>query len=319
MALGESLVRTAARTPQRYAAKVRWLAVVYVAINLVAAVVIAIVLWRIRYLVTITQRSNVETLVLAIVVVLAMYYIASTARGFIGAVRIAWLSVPKLWNHDPKAVERRKHRALTDGGTTMSVCFDRVVRAAGDDAITWPIADAAGRLGALTIEGAAAIWHPIKAGVNNSLFEFLAEQVNAVLCRRDPELRLEIVFWGNVDSEAAAVYRGAVTAFDTLAERLGGGPVWPSLQLSREEIDAIGDSLLELVPALRNEALLPDLEYEIEYSVPILPEPLAFVQLKRREPRADPVLSMSYSLLVQMFILGLLLLLLAYPPWLPSR
>lgn len=114
MALGEGLVRKASRTPDRYGTKVRPLAGIYAALNVLSVAVIVIVALRIRYLVTLTQRSNVETLVLAIVVVLAAYYVASTFTGAIGAVRMLAYDLPHLWGADARRIEQRKQRALHD-------------------------------------------------------------------------------------------------------------------------------------------------------------------------------------------------------------
>ena len=321
MALGEQIVQRGERTPEGYAAKVRWLAAIYVALNVVSITVVVLVCWRIRHLITLAQRSNVETLVLAIVVVLAVYYVASTFRGLIGGVRILVLNAPKLWARDARPIERRKHRALRSGGDVTSVCLDKIVRGGGKAGgpIAWELADTAGKLGDLTIEGAVASFQPMKDGINASLFEFLVEQINLALRPTDPAAAVTITFWANIDEEASAAYRSTVGAFENLARHLESGPLWPSVTLTKADVAAIDAKLTALVPALRNEMLLPDVEYQVEYSVPILPEPLAFVQLRREERRADPVLTMGYAVVIMSVLLVLVIVLIVWPPWVPSK
>ena len=74
--------------------------------------------------------------------------------------------------------------------------------------------------------------------------------------------------------------------------------------ITREDVDKIGKAIRELVPTLRNESLLPDVEYEVEWSVPVLPEPLSFMRLTRRENRADPVVTMGCAMIVTLGVLG---------------
>jgi hypothetical protein len=74
-----------------------------------------------------------------------------------------------------------------------------------------------------------------------------------------------------------------------------------------------------LVPALRNESLLPDVEYEVVWTIPVLPEPLSFMQLRRRENRADPVVTMGCAVFVMLGVLAVILLFILWPPWVPTK
>jgi hypothetical protein len=317
--LGESLVERAERTPEGYAAKVRVLAAIYVALDLVCAVVIGLVLWRGRHLVTLAQRSNVETLVLAIVLALALFYVVTTVGGLVGAVRMMVLNLPALWSRDLAALEARKHRALADGDEPFSVHFDKALeRAGGVEPVRWDIADEVGSLGEIELSQATATVKPRKHGLNNSVLAFVLGQILQVLARRTPPETLTIAFWSNTEEEGASVYRSTVVAFHNLAGRLSSEPLWPTIRLTADDVAKVGAALRRVVPALRNEALLPDLEYEVEYSVPVLPEPLAFLQLRRSERRADPVLTMGYALVIMLLVLVALVLLIAFPPWVPS-
>lgn len=319
MALGEGLVERAERTPAGYAAKVRFLAAIYVALNAVCLAIVVLVLWRGRHLITLAQRSNVETLVLAIVLVLAVFYLATTARGWVGALRIAGRGLRRLASSDRAAFEDRKHRALADGGEPLAVHFDKRVEAESATCLTWPLADEAGSLGEIEIADATATIQPAKRGLHSSVLAFVLGQLNERLVRRSPPERLTIAFWADIAEEESAVYRSTVLAFGRLGAQLGGPPPWPTLRLTADDVAHVGHALRQVVPALRDEALLPDLEYEVEYSVPVLPEPLAFLQLRRTERRADPVLTMGYALVVMTLVLLAVVLLVLFPPWVPSR
>ena len=72
------------------------------------------------------------------------------------------------------------------------------------------------------------------------------------------------------------------------ADKKSSPPIWPTVTIEQKTVDAIQGELEKLTPVLRNDLFLPNVEYEVEWTVPILPEPLSFVQLKRHENRADP-------------------------------
>jgi hypothetical protein len=318
--LGEGLIERAECTPRGYAIKVRVLAGIYVALNLVCLATIALVLSRGRHLVTLAQRSNVETLLLAIVLALSVFYLVTTFRGFIGALRMAALNLPGLWSRDRAAIEKRKHDALPDGGEPFAVHLDKALEShSSSGPIRWRLADEIGELGEVELCRATATVKPRKHGLNNSVLAFLLGQVLGVLGKRTPSECVTIAFWSNIDEEGASVYRSTVVAFGNLAQRLGGEPLWPTIRLGVAEIERIGEALRQVVPALRNEALLPDLEYEVEYTIPVLPEPLAFLQLRRSERRADPVLTMGYALVIMTLVLIAVIGVVLWPPWVPSK
>jgi hypothetical protein len=317
--LGEGLVESVERTPPGYARKVAALAAIHVALDLVCVALVATIVWRARHLVTLAQRSNVETALLLIVLVLALFYLATTARGAVGAFRMAALNAPYLWGAPAARVEARKQRALRDGGEPFAAHFDRVLVTDATTPLRWDVADHAGRLGRVEVEDATATVTPAKRGLNNSLLAFVLGEIGDALARRTPPAKLTIVSWSNIDEEESAVYRSTVAAFVRLAERTGGEPLWPTLRLSADDVARVGREIRRVVPALRNEALLPDLEYGVEYTVPVLPEPLAFLQLRRSERRADPILTMGYALVVMATVLLAVLLLIAFPPWVPSK
>jgi hypothetical protein len=326
MALAEKFVKEQlARTPDRYAMRVRWLAVVYFALNVISIAIIVAIAWRIRYFITLSQRSNVETLTLAIIFVLALYYLITTFRGFVGSLRIVWYNAPAALSRDEKARERaemRKHQAIPTKGQSKYACFDRVVRLREDhnEPIKLQVADEAGKLGELVIEGVRATYYPIKDGMNDSIFEFLADQIENQMQKHDLDAKLQVVRFSTIDEDQASSYFSLTHAFENLEEQLGSkGPLWPIAELSREEVDEIQEEVRKLVPALRNESFLPDVEYEVEYNVPILPEPLGMLRLTRRENRADPVATMGCAGMIMLTLMLVLTVIILWPPWLPSK
>lgn len=326
MALVESIVREhAAQTPDRYGARVRWIAFIYVVLDLLSLVIIVTIAWRVRYFITLAQRSNIETLTIGIIFVLALYYLATTWKGFAGALRMAWLNAPGLFSHGQEAherVERRKHNALKIGSKSKYVCLDQAVRLRGkpQDSIKWQVGDEIGKLGEVVLEGVKITYYPIKEGMNNSLFEFLVNQIEKALKKQDLEANLQITQWAGIDEDQASQYSSMVKAFCNLEKQLGKGEeLWPRVEITQEDHEEIAKALHELTPALRNESLMPDLEYEVEYSVPVIPEPLGFLQLTRRENRADPLATMGCAGLAMLVIMAILTFVILLPPWVPSR
>lgn len=335
MAIAEKLVKEAlTRTPERYAARVRWLAAIFFTLNILSVAIIVAIAWRVQYLITLAQRSNIETLVFAIIFVLAVYYLASTFRGFIGALRIIRYNLPKLRAKERKAVEeieRKKHDALKKGTEQKSAYFDQAVRLKGhhDQTIHWEVGDNSGKLGDLELSGVQILYKPVKDGMNAALFEFVGDQIEDALRKRDPEAQLQITQWSTIDEDQASAYHRMVQAFENMgaalaqgkpeSEAASVGPIWPEVELTQDEVHAIGKAIRALVPTLRDESMLPDVEYEVEYSVPVLPEPLSFMRLTRRENRADPVVTMGFATVITAAVLATILFFIILPPWLPSK
>jgi hypothetical protein len=323
VALAEKAIKeVVAKTPERYAARVRWMAAIYVLLDLISIAIIVTIIWRFRFFVTLAQRSNVETLVIAITFILAVYYLATTFKGFIGALRVIGFNLPLLWTKERERVERRKHTALPPGKASKSAYFDQAIVMEGkpDEPIKFEVGDEAGKLGELEIDGVEVTFYPLKDGMNDSLFEFVADQIQEAMQKRDKEAKLQITQWSTIDEDTASAYHRTVQAFQSLGRQLGAnGYTWPTEEISQEDVDQIQAKIRTLVPALRNESLLPDVEYQVEYRVPILPEPLAFMQLSRRENRVDPAITMGYAMIIMLVVMLLLTFMILWPPWVPSR
>jgi hypothetical protein len=89
--------------------------------------------------------------------------------------------------------------------------------------------------------------------------------------------------------------------------------------LTADQRRRLEDDLRALCPALRNEAFLPDWEYEGEHKLPIIPEPLGIISLSRTERRVDPLSSLSATLVVVLLVVALICFFLLRPPWVPGR
>ncbi len=355
MSLSEDLIREISKTAAQYRRRVYLMAGIYVLLNVTALLSIIVIVWQYRLFVTLAQRSNIETLTLAIIAVLFAYFIITTHDGFIGAVKMLFYNLPLggggATDKDAAAdgkpgkgkkgsdaagdvvaspplpparrrVEARKHAALKKAeGPDDKAYFNYAFEAQDqpDAPIRIPIEDDAGKLGDLIIDGAEARLEADKKGLSNTLFEYVLNQIKDRLQQRVPDVDLEIVEWSSVDDEEAAKYHSQVQAFRTLATQLDKGPIWPTQQLTAADITYIGQRIRAIVPYLRDECFLPDVEYEAEYNIPIIPEPLGFIALRRTDQRADPVATMGCASLVTLGILLLLVLFLYFPPWVPSK
>jgi hypothetical protein len=316
MALAEKAIKeVVTRTAPRYDARVRGLAAIYVFLNLVSIAIIVTIVWRGQFFVTLSQRSNIETLTLAIVLVLAVYYVATTFSGFVGAIRILVLNAGDLNRED------RKHRAMRPGTESKYVTFDQEIRLQGkpDQNLTWEVSDEAGKLGDLEIDGVKVTFYPQKDGISDTFFEFFADQIEDALKKRDLEASVQITQWSSIDEDQASSFYSMAKAFRHLERHLGTKePLWPTGEITQEEVDEIGRRIRELVPTLRSESFLPHVNYAVEYNVPILPEPLGMVRLTRKENRADPLISMGCASIIMLFVMALLTFIILLPPWVPS-
>ena len=316
MALAEKAIKeVVTRTAPRYSARVRGLAAIYVVLNLVSLAIIIAIVWRGQFFVTLSQRSNVETLTLAIILVLAVYYIATTFRGFFGAVRMLVLNARERNRED------RKHSALPTHKETKFVTFDQEIRLEGrpDQPIQWEVADDAGKLGDVEISGVKVIYYAQKGGLSDTFFEYLADQIEVALQKRDLEAKVQITQWSSIDEDQAATFVSTAQAFRNLERQLGATqPLWPTGLLTQEDVDEVGRKISELVPTLRNESLLPQVNYAVEYNVPILPEPLGMIRLTRNENRADPLITMGCASIIMLFVMVVLTIIILLPPWVPS-
>jgi hypothetical protein len=303
-----------------YRHRVNRLAATYVVAFSASVTGMVLLVWRGRLFVTLSQRSNVETLTIAFFLLLFAYLALLTARAAWGAFRIATFRLRALAVRDPGAVERRKIAALgsprSDAAVALNLALERIDQPGEPFEIE--VADDVAPVGRLRIDGVRVQHSAVHRDGSNNLLAFFVRQVAEVL-RIDPDL-LEIVQWKAIDEEGWHQYVATADAISNLGRRLGDNrePVWPHLKLTPEQCDEVGRRLSRLCPTIRDEAFLPQFEFEAEHKVPIIPEPLGIVSLQRRESRVDPLSSMTSVTAVVLLVVGIVIWFIVRPPWVPG-
>ena len=94
--------------PPHYRRRVSELGAIYVAIFVLFAAGIALLIGHGRLFVTQSQRSNVETLTIAFLLLFFGYIVSLSARGAWGGLRIGAYRLAARLTGDPKRIEQRK-------------------------------------------------------------------------------------------------------------------------------------------------------------------------------------------------------------------
>jgi hypothetical protein len=305
--------------PRHYRRRVAELAAIYVAIFLLSAAGIALLLVHGRLFVTLSQRSNVETLTIAFLLLFFGYIAVITARGAWGGLRIGAYRLAARFANDRTGVEQRKIAALGRARRRQAVAINVVLERADRPGQPFElrVADDAGSVGTVRVDGARIEHHAAHREGSNDLLAYFVRQVSCVL-GSDPD-DLEVVHWRSVDEEGWHQYVAGVESMRMLGRRLGGAPFWPRLTLSQEQCEELERRMAAICRAVRDEAFLPQLEYEGEHKIPIIPEPLGIISLGRRERRVDPLSSMGLTLVIVAVALALIVWFIVRPPWVPGR
>jgi hypothetical protein len=305
---------------RQYRRRVGQLAVIYVLVFLLSAVGIGLLLSHGRLFVGLTQRSNVETLTIAFFLVFFAYIGLLSSRGAWGGLQIIAL---RLWGRlarKPAAVERRKIAKLGGPGRGASVAMNRMLQRADrpGDAFDIAIGDEIAPAGSIRVDGVKVQHRAAHRDGSNDLLAYFVRQVTEV-AGIDPD-ELEVVSWATIDEEGWHQYVGLAESMRALGRRTGDGtPIWPSLTLTPDQCAAVEHRMSEICGAVREEALLPQLEFEGEHKIPIVPEPLGILSLSRREKRVDPLSSIGSSLVIVALVVGLLIWFIVRPPWVPGK
>jgi hypothetical protein len=302
--------------PRQYVERVRRLACWYVGLFMLSLVGIVMLIWRAQLYVTLAQRSNVETLVLAFLFVFFAYLAVLSSRGAWGALRLARLSFGGDW----LARQRRKTYALgpprRPSVVDLNVLLEQDQRPG--ESFTLTVADRAGSMGRLVVDGARLKYQPDHGGASNDVLAYVESQITRLLRERGQDVDVEIVVWKNIDDEAAERYHGLVEFARNLERQLDRGGLWPKVRLSATELSELEARLAEICPALRDEGFLPEWDYTAEHKLPLIPEPLGLVTLSRTYDRVDPSSSMGFAVLVVGILVMLLVLFTIIPPWVPG-
>src|SRR6185295_4601067 len=102
--------------PRHYARRVHWLAVVHPSLFLCSLVGFTLLIWRGEFFVTLSQRSNVETLTIAFFLLYFGYFAVVTFQGAVGGVRIAVFHLRARVQRDRRSLEARRIAALGPRG-----------------------------------------------------------------------------------------------------------------------------------------------------------------------------------------------------------
>jgi hypothetical protein len=306
--------------PRHFRERVNLLAATYCALFVLSIAGIVLLIWQGQLFVTLTQRSNVETLVLAFFVVFFGYLVLLSAPGVLGTLRILWFAVRRRVTRDALQIEQAKMRALGQRQDRTAAELNVIVEV--DDqpglGVEIPVQDAAGRMGILTISGTRIEYVSEHRDGSNEVLAFVARQLDQMLQARASDAHIDIVAWKKIDDEASEQYHGIVEFARNLERQLGKGDLWPKARITRAEQQQLEARLSEICPALRDEGFLPHWDYQAEHKLPIIPEPLGLITLNRTEARVDPVSSMGCAVIVVFLVVVVLALFIAVPPWVPG-
>lgn len=311
-----------ADTPEQYARRVRRLALVYPVMLIGGLVGIVLLVWRAHLFVSLTQHSNVETLTLAFLFIFFAYMGALSVPGAIGAARVVYydLLLPRT-GLGRDEVERRKMAALgPPNEEAPRVALNVVLEREGKpgERLEVPVADAAGPMGRIVVDGAAVAHRPDHKDGSNNLLAYFVHQVKRQTREQPERPPIDVVGWERIDDEAALQHLALVDFARRLERHLGAEELWPKVVLSDADLRAVEERLSMVCPALRSEGFLPAIEYEAEHKLPLIPEPLGLISLSHSERRADPEASMGCAALVVVGAVAVLAVLIVWPPWVPG-
>jgi hypothetical protein len=301
--------------PQHYARRVLWLAMVHPSLFASCVVGLVLLIWRGQFFVTLSQRSNVETLTLAFLLLFFAYFAVLTFRGALGALRVLWFRIRRRVGRSVDAVEAKKQAALGRTGNGSSAALDKRIELEGRPDAAWEldVRDAAGSVGRIRVDGLRIDHVDAFRGGSNTLLAYVAGRLSK-LSGTD----VTIVHWKSTDEESLLQYATAAEALHQLGRKLDA-TVWPTIRISDATRASLERELAELCPALRDEAFLPDWEFQGEHKLPIIPEPLGIISLSRSERRVDPLSSLTAALIIVCAVVGVIAFFLVRPPWVPSR
>jgi hypothetical protein len=310
------------RDARHYAHRLRLLCGLYLSLFFLCVAGCIVLLWHGRLYVTLTQRSNVETLTLAFFLVFFAYLAMLSRRGAIGALRISYHALRGL-RLDRVTHERRKAAALPplQKGLPSAVAVNLLVARQDRprEAFEIPIADQAGSMGRLRIDGARLEHIEARPNESNNLFAYFVEQLRQVVEKRTgAPVNFDIVEWRSLDEEATESYLSQASFALRLARHLDAEELWPTLTLTAADCLEMERRLAAICPALRDEAMLPDWEYAGEHKLPIIPEPLGLLSLSRTARRVDPLASMCTAVVIVLIAFALLVFITIHPPWVPG-
>lgn len=309
------LMEAPAVDPRSLRRRTNWLVTIHLVLAVAALAVLVLVVWRIRFLVTLAQRSNVETLVIALVVILLGYLLITTGPASLGSVRLLGYRLVGT----ERAQRALQRKALADEKETMRSYLNVVVRGPGGQDLEVPIEDRFGKVCSVRIHLTEVAFVDAPKELTHTTVQLVVETLAEVGILEGTDHPPKVLYWDSLEDAQGEAYAAQVSAFDRLEKALGKEPLWPVLHVDADGVTRLTRMLSEAAPIIRENLLLPDIEYSAEFSIPIIPEPFAFMQLTRRKEHADAVASMGCAALVAVAFLSVISWLLVNPPWLPGK
>jgi hypothetical protein len=291
------------------------LAVIHVVLTAACIALLAVLVLRLKLLVTLAQRSNVETLLIGFFAAFVLVLLITTGPATVGAVT---LFAFRLFPDDRRQRWIQRHRVEKRREDRTAALLNLWVTGP-EGPIEVVLEDGFGRLGTLRVHGVELQVEGGPAALGGPVFELATAVLDEVADLDRHGSRLGIILWANVDRSEAEAYQSQVRAFGRLASVLKTDPLWPIARIDAEGLSRLRAVLAEATPHLRETVLMPDVDYAAEFSIPLVPEPLAFVQIHRNESRADPVASLGCATLMVLAALIAAVWVVLFPPWVPGK
>jgi hypothetical protein len=302
-----------ADTAEGFARRVRMLAVIYAVLFSACCAAEVVLAVQGKLFVTLAQRSNVETLTILFLLVFYGYLATVSAPGAFGAARLAFYALRRRFKQDVPAERRRQLAALGKRGDGPWAALGKVVERTDGAPLRFELRDEAGSHGVVYVEGARVSQFEALSDGSADLLAYFVRQLGEVTGEDIP-----IVAWGQLDEDEGERYLAQVEFARALRRTLNAPPLWPTVAIDPRQCEEVSRRLDLIGPALFEDALLPDWEYEAEHKLPIIPEPLALVSLARSAKRADPVATMGFATLMVLLTLAVIVLFLFRTPWVPG-
>ena len=301
-----------AESAEDYVRRVHILAATYAVLFCASVAGVVVLAMYGKLFVTLAQRSNVETLTILFLLVLYAYLAAISASGALGAARLGFYALRRRSAREPVAERRRQLGKLDARADGPWAALAKVLDRTDGAPLRFDLSDEAGYYGALEIDG-ARVRHIETASGSADLIAYFVRQIEEVTGEEIP-----IVVWGQLDDDEGEKFLAQVGFARALQRQLGAPPLWPCVMLTAEHCEEVARRLAKITPALLDEALLPDWEYQAEHKLPVIPEPLGFVSLGRSAKRADPVATMGFATLMVLLTLAVIVLFVLDKPWVPG-
>ena len=293
----------------------RRLGIAYVALFGLCLAGLGMLVWRAQLFIALAQRSNVETLTLAFMMIFFAYLATLSAPGAWGAAQIIRHQLGGDWADQ----QRRKMRGLGQSSGRPTVAdLNVLVERADQPSLPFDlvVADSVGRMGRLRVDGRdwpmspniamgpTRSWHSSNARFPSCSSDAASSRTWRLSRGRKSTTRMQ----------------SAITAWSSSLEIWNAA--WPKAtcgpRLSETDCEELETALSAVCPALRDEGFLPHWDFQAEHKLPIIPEPLGLISLSRSEQRVEPVSSMGCAVLVVIGLLGILVLFAIAPPWVPG-